>query len=255
MSDNLSPKRLQSETLRTQIAYDFVPGDVKKPVLMFLHGLHSDMESSKCVSGMALAKELGLGAVRLDYPCHGQSEGDFVDFTIGKALQAAMDIATLVGQPVVPVGSSTGAWVALLLAQALKERVAGLVTIANAADFTEKLFWETLSKDEQTDWQQKGVRIEPADEGEVWHIGYELIAEGRQHMVLDGEALTQVTCPARLLHGMADDVVPWHFSTDVAAKLGGDDVQVLLVKDADHRFKRESDLDLLKQAIINLPVW
>jgi len=252
MSDNSSPKQLQSETLRTSIAYDYVPGNPDKPVLMFLHGLHSDMDSSKCVYGMALAKELGHGAVRLDYPCHGASEGAFVDFTIGKALQAAQDVAAHIGLPIIPVGSSTGAWVTLLLAQAMGAQVQGFVTIANAADFTERLYWDTLTDEEKTSWQTTGIRTEPADEGEVWHIGYDLITEGRNHLLLDGDSLSQVTCPARLLHGMADDVVPWHFSTDVAAKLGGTDVQVRLIKDAGHRFNRESDLAALQQAICEL---
>ncbi|MBI1364258.1 MAG: alpha/beta fold hydrolase [Proteobacteria bacterium] len=255
MSDNSSPKMLQSETLRTRIAYDYVPGNSQKPVLMFLHGLHSGMESSKCIHGMALAARLGLGAVRFDYPCHGASDGEFVDFTIGQALQAAKDVVAHIDRPVVVVGSSTGAWVALLLAHALPDKVRGIVTVANACDFTERLYWDPLSDEEKQDWQTSGVRVEPADEGEIWQIGYTLVDEGRRHMLLEGDKLAAVTCPARLLHGMADDVVPWHFSTDVAEKLGGADVKVELVKDADHRFKREGDLALMEQAIFSLPVW
>jgi pimeloyl-ACP methyl ester carboxylesterase len=252
MSNNSSPIFLQSETLRMRIAYDVLPGKAGSPVLLALHGLHSDRASSKCEATMALAVQLGIGALRLDYPGHGQSSGQFEAFTIGQAVQAAAEVAQMTGRPIIPVGSSTGAWVALLLALRLPQQVRGIVTVANACDFTERLFWEPLSAADKKAWEQTGLRTEPADEGETWRIGFDLIREGRDHLLLGTGKLARITCPVRLLHGMADDVVPWTFSTDVAAELGSNDVQVTLIKDGDHRLKREADIALLEQAITEI---
>lgn len=234
-----------------RVAYEYVPTRLPggKTVLM-LHGLGSDMLGSKIEEILPWAQEKRLGTARLDYPGHGQSAGDFQDFTISQAVAAAQHLVDHVirGQVVV-VGSSTGGWVSLLLALTRPERVAGVVTVANAADFTERLYWEALSADEQDDWQRQGYREEPTEESEPWRLGYNLIVDGRTHMLLGLGKLQGIRCPVRLLHGMADDVVPWQFSTEVAAELGGNDVQVQLVKDADHRMKRSYDMHLLKQAI------
>lgn len=237
-----------------RVAYEYVP--TRHPggkTVLFLHGLGSDMLGTKIEEILPWAQEKRYGTARLDYPGHGQSEGMFEHFTISQALAAAQHLVDhIIRGPVIVVGSSTGGWVSLLLALSRPERVAGVVTIACAADFTERLYWESLSADEQDDWQQRGFREEGKDEGAVWRLGYELITDGRTHMVLGQGQLKGIRCPVRLLHGMVDDVVPWNFSTEVAAELGGDDVLVQLVKDADHRMNRPYDINLMKQAISDI---
>lgn len=239
---------------QARVAYEYVP--TRHPggkTVLFLHGLGSDMLGTKIETILPWAQEKRMGTARLDYPGHGQSEGLFENFTISQALAAAQHLVDHVikGQ-VVLVGSSTGGWVSLLLALTRPERVAGVVTIACAADFTERLYWESLSADEQDDWKNTGYREEAKDEGLTWRLGYNLITDGRSHMLLGHSKLHGIRCPMRLLHGMVDDVVPWQFSTEVAAELGGDDVLVQLVKDADHRMNRPYDMTLMKEAIADL---
>lgn len=226
-----------------------------KPAVLFLHGLHSDRLGGKIETGKNWCAAQGLDFATLDYPCHGDSEGDFVNFTITHALEAALHLIDhILQKPVVVVGSSTGGWLTLLLAKARPEKVKAIVSVANACDFTEELYWKPLPDDEKKSWQEKGYKAEPSWDGSEWHIGFDLIQDGRTHL-LRGEGLSQITCPVRLLHGTADDAVPWQTSVQVAEELGSDDVEVRLYPHADHRFSEPQNLEALKAALASLPVW
>jgi len=228
------------------------PKGKNKPAVLFLHGLHSDRFGGKIEAGKQWCAENGVDFATLDYPCHGQSSGKFVDFTISHALLAARHIITkILKKPVVVVGSSTGGWVALILAKALPKQVKGVVTVANACDFTEQLYWNPLPEAEKKAWQEKGYKVEPSWDGGEWHTGFNLIQDGRKHLLFGG-GLQHITCPVRLLHGTADKAVPWQTSIQVAEELGGDDVQVLLAPHADHRFSTPENLAMLAEAIASV---
>ncbi len=240
------------------IVYEYckqATGSKQKPVVVFLHGLHSDMFGNKAESLKVWCKERGVGFARLEYSGHGSSGGEFVDFTISKAIDAAQHLLNnIIKQPVVLVGSSTGGWLTLLLAKACPKQVKGIVSIANACDFTET-WWKSLTKPKQQKWQQSGVLVEEKYEDEVWEIGYELINDGRKHLLFDNGKLAKVTCPIRLLHGLKDEAVPWQVSVKVAEQLGGDDVVVELYPNSTHRFGEPKDIDALCAAVDDLPVW
>jgi pimeloyl-ACP methyl ester carboxylesterase len=59
-------------------------------------------------------------------------------------------------------------------------------------------------------------------------------------------------CPVRLLHGQHDPDVPWDLSLRIAERVTGADVQVILVKDGDHRLSRPPDLALLCRTLAPL---
>ena len=148
---------------------------------------------------------------------------------------------------IILVGSSMGGWIALLAALARPERVVGLVGIAAAPDFTEKLMWEAMSPAERTKIQRDGVLHVPSQYGAAYPVTLRLIEEGREHLLLDRPI--QLDCPVRLLHGQQDPDVPWEHSLRIAAAVSGGDVQVILVKDGDHRLSRPEDLALLRRTL------
>lgn len=220
--------------------------------VVFLSGFRSDMTGSKATFLDAHCAARGRACLRLDYSGHGQSSGAFADGTIGRWAEEAIAVIDAQSEgPQILVGSSMGGWIMLLAALARPQRVAGLIGIAPAPDFTETLIWNQLSDSQRDRLLDEGRLEEPSQySDEPTTITRNLIEEGRRHLLLS--APIGIHCPARLLHGMADPDVPYQVSLDLAQRLAGDDVRVTLIKDGDHRLSREQDLALLAQAVDEL---
>lgn len=246
MSEHSSVKTLSIKG--QDVAYRYQkPATKNGKTVVFLHGLGSDSHGSKVTALEPFCHDIGLGTLAFDYPCHGQSDGKLVDFTISKALDAVLALLDTLDEQVILYGSSTGGWLTLLTAMRQPEKVAGAMTIACATDFTEELYWQSMTPEQQTDWIEKGYLESPADDGEVWHIGYELITDGRKHLLFGTGALTKLRCPIRFIHGMEDDVVPFGFSVRTASECGSENAQVILVKGANHSLSRPQDIALQQQ--------
>jgi pimeloyl-ACP methyl ester carboxylesterase len=226
----------------TALAYRYCPG--AGPTVVFLPGYMSDMGGTKAEALDAWAAARGRGFVRLDYSGCGASGGAFADGTISRWTgDARAVIDAVAGGPVVLVGSSMGAWIALRLA--LERPVAAVVTIAGAPDFTD---WGLdLTNADHAALARDGFVDRPSLYGAPYRYHAGLIADGAASRVLGGAIA--VDCPVRLLHGQADPDVPWRLSLDVAARLRSSDVQVVLIKDGDHRLSRPQDLALLEAAL------
>lgn len=222
------------------IAYRRLDGS--EPGVMFLGGFRSDMTGTKAMVLEAACRAAGRAFVRFDYSGHGQSSGDFLDGTIGgwrDEAVAVLDEAARGRQ--VLVGSSMGGWIMLLAALARPERIAGLVGIAAAPDFTEDLMWNRYGEEMRAELKAKGVIHVPSDyDDEDYPIAYRLIEEGRRHLLLRHPI--PVHCPIRLLHGKRDVDVPWMTASRIAEQVLSEDVRVFLVPDGDHRLAREQDL-------------
>ena len=222
------------------IAYRQTPG--KGPGVMFLTGFRSDMSGGKALAVEALCRAQGRAFVRFDYTGHGLSSGAFADGTIGRWTEDALGVLDRVTQgPQVLVGSSMGGWIALLLARARPERIAGLVGIAAAPDFTEDLVHDVLDADARERLARDGQIVMPsAYDPEPCVITRRLIEEGRNHLLL--RAPIAFAAPVRLIHGMEDHDVPWQTSLKLAERLAGADVEITLVKDGRHRLSEPADL-------------
>lgn len=232
-----------------ELAYRLTPG--RSPIAVFLPGFRSDMQGSKAGEVAALCAELGAGCLRLDYAGHGASGGRFEDGTIGEWTADALRlIDRLTAGPLVLIGSSMGGWIALLAALARPGRVAALVGIAPAPDFTETLMWDAMLPAERTALLRDGVIHAPSQYGDPTPITRALIEDGRRHLLMGGAI--PIGCPVRLLHGQRDADVPWEISLRLAERLASPDVQVTLVKDGDHRLSRPADLALLRRLVAPL---
>ncbi len=215
------------------------------PGVVFLGGFTSTMNGVKATHLEAWCQRQGRAFVRFDYFGHGESSGTFEQGTIGRWTDDAVAIIdNLTRGPQVLVGSSMGGWIMLLAALARPQRVAGLIGIASAADLTETLLWARLDPASRHQIRTQGHIHLPSEYGEArYGISWNLIAEGRKHLLL--QRPIALTCPVRLLHGMGDTEVPWEISQRIAHQLAGQDVQIILVKDGDHRLSRDTDLKLL----------
>lgn len=209
------------------------------PTIIFLPGYASDMAGTKALALDDWAAGAGRALVRFDYRGCGESLGNFEDFTLEDWRDDALSVIDTIEGPVVLLGSSMGGWLMLLAALARPMRVVGLIGIAAAPDFTE---WG-LTPDEKATLAHDGRLVEPSPYGGENVTTHALWISGQRNLLL--ERPIPIDCPVRLLHGQQDAEVPWDISMQLAARLRSADVQVILVKDGDHRLSREQDIALL----------
>jgi len=217
--------------------------------VVFLGGFVSDMEGTKALWLDDWARARGRAYLRFDYRGHGQSSGTFLDGAIGDwADDAAEVVARLTEGPQILVGSSMGGWIALLLAKRMPERIAGLVGIAAAPDFTEDAMWAEFGEAERRALMEQG-RVElPSDySDEPYVITRRLIEGGRNNLVLR-EPL-RLPFPVRLLQGTADTDVPVAVALRILDHIDCDDARLTLVKGSDHRFSGERELGLIGKVL------
>ncbi|WP_170449419.1 alpha/beta fold hydrolase [Ruegeria arenilitoris] len=218
------------------------------PTVVFLGGLKSDMEGTKAVHLEDWARARGQAYLRFDYSGHGESSGRFEEGCIGDWHEDTVAaVSALTEGPLIVVGSSMGGWQALLLARAMPERIAGMVTIAAAPDFTEDGYWASFSDEQKQALETVGHVELPSDYMEPYIITKRMIEDGRTRLVL--RSPLNLPFPVRFLQGTADTAV----STETAVRLldhaSGPDMRLLLVKDADHRFSDGPCLGLIEDAV------
>jgi pimeloyl-ACP methyl ester carboxylesterase len=239
---------------QASIAYRCREGGSGLPGVVFLGGFRSDMGGTKATHLDRFCAGRNQAYLRFDYQGHGESSTDFADCTLGLWVDDALcvlDRAT--SGPQILVGSSMGAWIALLAGLQRPNRVAGLVLLAGAVDFTEALLWPRLGPERQRTLIAAGkLRIPSEYDPDGYVITRGLIDEGKRHLLLGGPITLDV--PTRLLHGMADPDVPWQHSLSIAAALTGGDIVMTLIKDGDHRLSRPQDLARLEAAIDEVSV-
>jgi pimeloyl-ACP methyl ester carboxylesterase len=221
----------------------------RSPGVVFLGGFRSDMTGQKATALAAFCAARGQAYLRLDYSGHGASGGRFEDGTIGIWTDdAALLIERLTEGPQVLIGSSMGGWIALLLAKRWPERVAGLIGVAAAPDFTADLPERRMTAEQRATLARDGIVHLPSAYGDPTPITRALIEDGNRHLVLNA-ALPPAAAPVRLLHGQRDPDVDWRLSLRTAAAVESPDVQIILVKDGDHRLSRPQDLALLARTL------
>ncbi|MYL99694.1 alpha/beta fold hydrolase [Novosphingobium sp. FGD1] len=229
------------------IAYRFTPGT--GPVIVFLPGYMSDMTGSKAGALFEMAQAGGLPCLLFDYSGCGESPGHFGEGTLSRWTQEVLALVSALetDEKIVLVGSSMGGWVMLLAGLALGERLAGLVGIAPAPDFTD---WgipqmdKAMLADGETIFEDNPYGPEPTPTHPAFW------ADGQANLLLGGEIA--IDAPVRLLHGQRDADVPFDISLQLAQALRSADVQVTLIKDGDHRLSRDGDIRLLLRTVAEL---
>ena len=234
------------------IAYHRTEG--RGPGVVFLGGFRSDMTGSKAQHLQTWAEATGRAFLRFDYSGHGASRGAFVDGAISDWREdAAAVIEVLTDGPQILIGSSMGGWIALLLARDMPGRVAGLLGIAAAPDFTERMWGDEFSPADRAILLETGVLPRPSDySDEPYPITRRLIEDGRRNLVLDQPL--DLPFPVRLLQGTADTDVPMSVALGLLDHVESPDLRLTLVKGADHRFSTPACLGLITETVENLPL-
>ncbi|WP_374516274.1 alpha/beta fold hydrolase [Brevundimonas sp.] len=217
------------------------------PTVLWIGGFRSDMEGTKALTLDAAARERGWSFLRYDHFAHGASSGDWRQATIGRWRDDAIALVDSLEGPVIPVGSSMGGWIALLLAVARPERLHGLVLVNPAPDFTERLMWPDLADHQRQAILRDGETLIREEGLGEYVLTRRMFEEARDWLLLD--APIPIAAPVHILQGRADDVVPWRHAALIAERLTGGDVRLDLIEGGDHRLSTPRDLSRLVEAI------
>lgn len=229
-----------------QIAYVQTKG--KGPGVIFLGGFKSDMTGNKALHLETWAQRTGNTFLRFDYSGHGQSNGHFEDGAISDWFEDALAVLELTDGPQVLVGSSMGGWISLLVARHMPQKIAGLVTIAAAPDFTEDKIWSGFSPQQRDTLEAAGKVELPSEYSEdPYVITRRLIEDGRQHLIFPTPL--ELPFPVRFLQGTADVDVKPSVALRLLEHAQGPDIRLNLIKSADHRFSNTECLALIEQSV------
>ncbi len=256
-ADAPTPDHWRVQTLNTPagrtLARRRSPPTPGRATLVWFSGFGSDMDGGKAQAMHALADATGRGCERFDYSGHGVSSGRFEDGVVSDWLDDSLAVIDDCGPgPLVLIGSSMGAWLALLAALARPDRAAGLVLIAPAPDFTERLMWDQFDAAIRDTLTRDGVWMRPsAYDPQGQAVTLRLIEDGRAHLLMDAPSIP-VTAPVRIVHGDQDESVPWRHGLALVDLLDSQDVTFTLVKGGDHRLSEPADMQRLEALVADL---
>ncbi|MEM8552064.1 MAG: alpha/beta hydrolase [Pseudomonadota bacterium] len=224
----------------------------REPAVLWLSGFRSDMAGGKAIALKEWGERTGRRVVRFDYRGHGVSGGVFEDFVLSDWLADTHAVYQAHCNPgTVALGSSMGGWIGLLLARDLFAKgtpLAGLVLIAPAPDFAERLMWPRLPDDLRQSILREGIAHLPSDYGEPTPVTRRLFEDGRKNLLFTDEPI-RTGCPVHILQGVEDlDVPPTH-ALKLIERLAEDDVVLTLIKDGDHRLSRPQDIERMLAAV------
>lgn len=227
----------------TTLAYTQREG--QQPGLVFLHGLNSDRGGTKAEALLEHCIKNDRAFLSFDMFGHGDSSGEFQAGSISRWADDAIAVLDeLTSGPQILVGSSMGGWVMLRAALQRPTRVAALIGIAAAPDFTEDLMWANFTANQRSELLAKGQVEQLSDySDDPYIIAQLLIEDGRRNLLL--RDTISIEAPVRLLHGQKDEDVPWQTALTLAEHLATSDVAMTLIKDGDHRLSRPEDLRTL----------
>ncbi|PYC48848.1 alpha/beta hydrolase [Litorivita pollutaquae] len=231
-----------------RLAYHQTKGTSAAPGVVFLGGFKSDMGGTKAVHLQEWAERTGRDFLRFDYSGHGESGEAFEDGAIGDWAEDAQAIieGVTTGRQIL-VGSSMGGWMSLLMCKRIAPRIAGLVTVAAAPDFTEDSMWAGFDSAQRAALQRDGRVALPSEYGDPYVITKRLIEDGRNHLVLRDPLV--LPFPVRMLQGTADEDVDQSVALRLLEHVEGTDIRLTLVKGADHRFSDPECLALIEASV------
>ncbi len=216
------------------------------PGIVWLGGFKSEMTGTKALALDDWAR--GRAFLRFDYFGHGASSGNFREGTVSRWLDDTLAVLDGLSEgPQILAGSSMGGWLALLAALARPERVAGLLLIAPAVDFTQALLWDSFDEAVRRQIWETGEWLRPSlYDPAPYPITRALIEDGRKHLLLGGPIA--VTCPICIVQGMADPDVPFAHALRLLDRLGPDS-ELTLVKSGDHRLSKPHEIALILRVL------
>ena len=239
-----------TDTNGSKIAYNKKDGI--GPGIIFLHGLNSDRQGTKANHILNYCISNKRPFISFDMFAHGESAGQIKDASLSIWIDNTLQIIDKVTHgPQIIVGSSMGGWVMLHATIKRSQRIKGIIGLAAAPDFTEKIIWSKMTHLQKEEFLKNGFIYENSEyDDSPYIISKKLIEDGRQNLLLNNKI--NISIPTILIHGQKDNDVPWETSIELSSKINTDDIKTILVKDGSHRLSRKKDLDLISKCLDEL---
>ena len=227
-----------------KIAYKSLRG--RGPGIIFIHGLNSDMNGAKALTVEKYARKNNLNFIRFDCRGHGKSHGRFEEFTISDWRKDLLNIIDYVARgPQILIGSSMGGWLMMLAAKARPQRIKGMIGLAAAPDFGKDLY-NSLNKKNKKEITTKGI-TKYSSYGFSYYLTKKFFIEAEKNRVLKNSF--RFTKPLVLIHGLKDNVVEEDVPRKILKKVTGKNINIIYLKESDHRLSSETDLKMITQSI------
>lgn len=207
---------------------------------VFIHGFRSHCDGEKARRLSERAGMRGWGWLRFDQRGCGRSTGEFRRFTISGAIEDLHRVLDTLDEPsYILVGSSLGALVAVHAACAGRHRIDGLVLIAPAIRFTDRLIHDQLDGRALAIWGRRGYRWFPdLYSGNCYRLDQAFCADALRY----GEPPGKLPCPVRVIHGSRDELLPLRDTENWLSELDCPAVGLEIVDGGDHRLTQWSDV-------------
>jgi pimeloyl-ACP methyl ester carboxylesterase len=234
-----------------KIHYKFI-NNKSLTTIIFLHGLMSDIKSKKAKHLKNFVNKNKINLLLFEYSGHGKSSGKFTDFSIKNWVEDSRSIIKklIKKNKIVLIGSSMGAWIAVILIKYFYKRVKGFVAISPAPDFTEELIWKKLNDVEKSKIKKDKIYKLKSSHNNFYPITKKFIFDGKKNLVLKKKILCNF--PVELLHSIKDSSVSWIYSIKLIKTLISKKLSLTIVDDGDHSLSRAQDLKKLDLAIKNI---
>ncbi len=166
--------------------------------IFYLHGFASSARSSKATYFAGRLRELGIELHTPDL-----NEPDFSTLTISRMVERVGQAIEALPGPIILIGSSLGAFVAVQVALKYPARVERLVLLAPALDFGGNRM-RSLGDAGLDEWKRTGkLDVFHYGYGRMLPVHYELYADARRHDCIDAA----LAMPIQVFQGRRDDAV------------------------------------------------
>ena len=199
---------------------------------VFLHGFRSHCDSEKALGLANHAANRGRSWLRYNQRHCGQTDEEFAHFTVSQAVTDALTMLDTLSRPIVLVGSSLGALIALQAAQQRVESIVGLLLIAPALRFVERYFL-SLPTDEIADWYDAGKKsFEDDYEDGSYSLNYAFYEDAINYRNIGP---WKINCPVSILHGERDEIIPLEDALELEQMIETTAVALKVIANGDHR--------------------
>lgn len=252
----IDPKKLPL-TEGKYIIYRQLKQNAKKfPTVVYLPGFGSDSTSTKALAIGEYCKKTNKDFLAFDYFGHGGSYGNFIEHCLSDWIDNSITAINelIESEEVILIGSSMGGFIALHIAMKLKHKINSLLLIAPAPDLTHRLMLASLTDEHLKKLEDEGIIAEMHSSGNEYVITKRLIDDGEKHLIMNQNTIP-ISIPIEIIHGIEDKDVPYQLSLELTEKLASKNVNLTLIKDAQHQLSREKDLEIILRTLEAMYKW